>query len=298
MKDVRDLDEKSIKENYFTMPYCTQGFMRKLNDKLKEEGLSENDLIGVPGFYFDEEKSKIVFIGIKGIGIKVRNYAGKIVGIQVRLTNARVDKKTGKQLRYVWFSTPKKKLGCSSGSPVDVTYPNLPSEEIKAVVFITEGKFKSEKIAKFYNSVSISVQGITSWKEKIGEEIKGISEKVSLKGVFLCYDADMSVNPQVFYQCKMMVEKELKGCFHDKNIYMVSWDSSLGKGIDDLIDAGNKGAVRKMVFSDYVEVYEDFLSKYTRNEKNEIIDDTTGKLISKDKLYEDYMREVFPLIKE
>ena len=111
--------------------------------------MSENDLIGVPGFYFDEEKSKIVFIGVKGIGIKVRNYDGKIIGIQVRLTNARVDKNTGKQLRYVWFSSPKKKLGCSSGSPVDVTYPRIPNEEIKAVVFITEGKFKSERIQSF-----------------------------------------------------------------------------------------------------------------------------------------------------
>lgn len=297
LKDKRGLDEESIKNTYFTMPYCTQGFMRKFNDKLKEVGLSENDLIGVPGFYFDEEKSKIVFIGVRGIGIKVRNHAGNIVGIQVRLTNARVDKKTGKQQRYVWFSSPKRKLGCSSGSPVDVTYPKLPNEDIKAVVFITEGKFKSEKIAKVYDSVSISVQGITSWKDKIGEEIKGISEKVSLKGVFLCYDADISVNPQVFYQCKMMVENELKGCFHENNIYMVSWDSSLGKGIDDLIDSGNKDAVRKMRFNDYVSIYESFLNEYERNEKNEIIDGDTGELISKDKLYSDYMEKVFPLIK-
>lgn len=298
LKEKRALDEESINYTYFTMPYCTQGFMRKLNTRLKEAGLSENDLIGVPGFYFDEEKSKIVFIGVKGIGIKVRNYDGKIIGIQVRLTNARVDKNTGKQLRYVWFSSPKKKLGCSSGSPVDVTYPRIPNEEIKAVVFITEGKFKSERITKFYNSVSVSVQGITTWKEKVLYEIKGIAEKVSLKGVFLCYDADMSVNPQVFNQCKQMVEEELMTCFHENNIYMVSWDTCLGKGIDDLIDAGHKDAVKKMRFKDYAVIYESFISDYSKNKKNELLSNTTGEVITKEELYNDYMEKVFPFIKE
>lgn len=296
LKNKRKLSEKSIDYTYFTMPYCTQSFMRKFTEKLKEENLTEQDLIGVPGFYFDEEKNKIVFVGIKGIGIRVRNHKGEIIGIQVRLTNPRVDKKTGKQLRYVWFSSAKKLQGCGSGSPVDVTYPDIPKKDVKAVVFITEGKFKSEKIAKVYNSVSISVQGITTWKEKVMEEIKGISEKVALKGVFLCYDADMSVNPQVFYQCKMMVEQELMMKFHENNIYIVSWDSSLGKGIDDLIDSGNQSSVKKMVFKDYVTIYENFIASYKRNEKNEILSNTTGEVIGKDELYSEYMEKVFPLI--
>lgn len=298
LRNVRGLSEESIKDTYFTMPYCTQGFMRKFTDKLKEVGLSEDDLIGVPGFYFDEEKSKIVFVGLKGIGIKVRNHAGQVAGIQIRLTTPRVDKKTKKELRYVWFSTSKKVKGCGSGSPVDVTYPRLPYKDVKAVAFITEGKFKSEKISQTYDSVSISVQGITTWKEKIKQEIQGVAEKVLLKGIFLCYDADMSMNPQVFYQCKAMVENELMECFHENNIYMVSWDTSLGKGIDDLIDSGNKDAVKKMLFKDYVVIYENFLSGYRKNEKKELLDKKTGEVITKERLYNDYMEKVFPLIKD
>ena len=296
LRSERNLDDEVIKNTYFTMPYCTQGFMRKLMSKLNESGLSEESLIGVPGFYFDEEKNKTVFIGAKGIGIKVKNYAGRVERIQIRLTKAKVDKKTGKQLRYVWFSSPKRYLGCSSGSPVDISYPNIDYKDMKAVVFITEGKFKSEKINQTFNSVSISIQGITSWKDKVLKEIKGISEKVNVKGIFLCYDADMSVNPQVYQQCKQLVEEEIGGYFPDENIYMVTWDSSLGKGIDDLIDSGNNDAVKKIVFKDYIELFDEFLNEYERNGKGEYVDPVTKELISKERLHDDYMKKVFPKI--
>lgn len=296
LKYERNLDDEVIHKTYFTMPYCTQGFMRKLSSKLNDAGLSEDSLIGVPGFYFDEDKNKVVFIGAKGIGIKVKNYAGCVDRIQIRLTKAKVDKKTGKLNRYVWFSSPKKYLGCGSGSPVDISYPNMDYKDMKAVVFITEGKFKSEKINQAFDSVSISVQGITSWKDKVLKEIKGISEKVVLKGVFLCYDADMSVNPQVYQQCKMLVKEEIGDYFPEENIYMVTWDSSLGKGIDDLIDSGNKDAVKKIVFKDYVKLFDEFLNEYDKNDKNEYIDSITKELIDKERLYKDYMEKVFPRI--
>ena len=296
LKTTRGLGDERIKATYFTMPYCTQGFMRKLGNKLREIGLTEEDLIGVPGFYFDEEKGKIAFIGAKGIGIKVKNYDGRINRIQIRLTKPKIDKKTGKQLRYSWFSSAKKNLGCGSGSPVDISYPNIAYEDMKAVAFITEGKFKSEKINQVFDSVSISVQGITSWKDKILPEIKGISEKVNLKGVFLCYDADMSVNPQVYHQCKLMVENELGDYFPSEKIFMVTWDASLGKGIDDLIDNGNKNAVKKIPFTKYVEIFDKFLSEYEKNDKNEIINSKTKEVMDKDSLYEDYMKKVFPHI--
>lgn len=296
LKSERNLDDEVIHKTYFTMPYCTQGFMRKLSSKLKEVGLSEDNLIGVPGFYFDEDKNKVVFIGAKGIGIKVKNHAGRVERIQIRLTKAKIDKKTGKLNRYVWFSSPKKYLGCGSGSPVDISYPNIDYKDMKAVVFITEGKFKSEKINQAFDSVSISVQGITSWKDKVLKEIKGISEKVVLKGVFLCYDADMSVNPQVYQQCKQLVKEEIGDYFPEENIYMVIWDSSLGKGIDDLIDSGNKDAVKKMVFKDYVKLFDEFLDGYEKNDKNEYIDPVTKELIDKERLYNDYMEKVFPRI--
>lgn len=293
LQEERGLSKSQIDEIYFTMPLCTQGFMRRFVNNLNKEGLSEKDLIGVPGFYFDENKKKIVFNNMKGIGIKARNCFGEFMRIQVRLTEVYPDAKTGKFQRYAWFSSTGKNKGCGSGSPVDVTYPNIPYEDMKVVLFITEGKFKSEKIVSEFDSVSISVQGITSWKGKIAPEIKGIREKVKLKAVYLCYDADISMNPQVYHQCKMMVENELSKCFSKEDVYMVVWDASLGKGIDDLIDSGNKNAIKKVKFNKYVEVFEKFLSFYSKNENGELINKANSEVITKEKLYEDYMRDVF-----
>ena len=119
-----------------------------------------------------------------------------------------------------------------------------------------------------------------------------------LKGLFLCYDADMSMNPQVYEQCKLLVEEEIGDYFPESNIYMVTWDQSLGKGIDDLIENGHKSSVRKILFSDYVSLFDEFLSGYERNSKGEYIDPVTKELIEKDRLHKDYMENVFPKIEK
>ena len=293
LKGVRVLSESRIEEVYFTMPLCTQGFMRRFVNNLKKEGLSENDLIGVPGFYFDEDKKKVMFVNMKGIGMKVKDYSKEITRVQVRLTKPYIDVNTGKYQRYAWFSSVNKNKGCGSGSPVDVTYPEIPYSKMKVVVFLTEGKFKSERIASEFDSVSISIQGITSWKGKISPEIKGIKENVNLKAVYLCYDADMCVNPQVYYQCKAMVENELLEHFTKDDIYMVTWDASLGKGIDDLIESGNKHTVKKVKFNKYVEIFEKFLGNYNKDKSGKLTNKNTGEIIDREELYNHYMREVF-----
>lgn len=296
--NTRKLPEEKVEKDYFTMPLCTQGFMRKLIAELKVNGFTEEDLIGVPGFYFDEKKNRIAFKGARGIGIKIRGAEGNFKRIQVRLSTLRVNKNTGKAMRYWWFSSLGEVKGCGSGSPVDVSYPNLPVEHIKAVGFLTEGKFKSERINEYYSSVSLSVQGITSWKNKIVPEIKGVQKNVTIKGIFICYDADMAINPQVFIQCKQMVESELHQLFIDRNIYIVIWDQALGKGIDDLIDSGNKDAIKKIIFSEYVKIYETkFLSKYDIDKKGNFICKKTNLIKTKEELYKDYMESVFSNIK-
>jgi hypothetical protein len=104
----------------------------------------------------------------------------------------------------------------------------------------------------------------------------------------------MAVNMQVYNQCKLMVENELSSLFPPQRIYMVSWDISKGKGIDDLIDNGYKDSVKKAEFPRFVELFENFLSKYPKNDKGELIDENTKEVLSKDVLYDSYMKEVFP----
>lgn len=288
--NFRKIDENRVDEDYFTMPYCTKSFMDKLISKLEEHGLSERDLIGVPGFYISDN-NKLLFNGYRGIGIKIKN--SKSTRIQIRLPKPFLNK-AKKPQRYIWFSSQHKYMGCSSGSPIDVLYPLIDKSEMKAVAFLTEGKFKSEKINQYYNSISLSMQGITSWKDKIKPEILHIQQDTCIKGIFICYDADMSSNVQVYYQCKEMVKEELN-IFHKNNIFMVTWDASLGKGIDDLIDNGNKDKVKKIEFYKYEKIYDKFLSNYNKNNKGEILDNN-GEVMDKEDVYKEYMTHVFPQI--
>lgn len=290
LTNFRKIEHNRVETDYFSMPYCSKSFMVKFIEKLEEHGLNEMDLIGVPGFYLSEDNS-VLFTGYKGIGIKIRN--SKETRIQIRLDKPFLNK-AKKQQRYIWFSSQDKHMGCSSGSPIDVLYPLVDKNQIKAVAFLTEGKFKSEKINQHYNSISLSMQGITSWKDKIKPEILHLQESTCIKGIFICYDADMSSNVQVYYQCKEMVKEELN-IFHKKNIFMVTWDSSLGKGIDDLIDNGYKDKVKKIEFYKYEKIYDNFLNNFDKNSKGEILDNN-GNVMDKDKIYDEYMTHVFQKI--
>lgn len=51
-------------------------------------------------------------------------------------------------------------MGVSPSTPLDVTYPE---KQPNNILFITEGRFKSEVIAKEINSTCISVQGVGNW---------------------------------------------------------------------------------------------------------------------------------------
>ena len=287
----RNIDNRKIDSDYFTMPYCTNGFMERFISELKSYGLNEMDLVGVPGFFLGEN-NRALFVGYKGIALKIKNASG-LMRIQIRLHKPFLNK-AKKAQRYIWFSSQDKYMGCSSGSPVDVSFPLIDKNEVKAVAFLTEGKFKSEKINSHFNSISLSMQGITSWKDKIKPEIEKVQKVVTIKGIFLCYDADMSSNLQVYYQCKEMVKEELN-IFHRNNIFMVTWDAILGKGIDDLIDNGHKDKVKKIEFYKYEKIYDKFLSRYKRNANGEILD-KNGERMSKEDIYKEYMTHVFPLI--
>ena len=287
---TRDISTDRVNKDYFTMPYCSSDFMNKLILKLEEKGLSEKDLLGIPGFYLSKE-GKVLFKSYRGIGIRIKN--GSQSRIQIRLRKPFLNK-SNKYQRYIWFSSQHDYKGCGSGSPVDILYPSISKEDMKRIVFLTEGKFKSEMINKHFDSISLSIQGITSWQNKIKPQIQYVQKDANIKGIFICYDADMSSNLQVYYQCKEMVKHELD-MFHKKNIFIVTWDASLGKGIDDLINNGHKDKVKKIEFYKYEKIYDKFLNSFPKNDKGEILN-KEGNVINKEELYNEYMIHIFPQI--
>jgi hypothetical protein len=88
LRYIRGLAVDRIYKDYFTMPnmYKEKGyvFMKKLVNYISEEyGYTEDKLIGVPGFYRDEN-GRVTFIPRKGIAMKSRNASGYVNGVQIR----------------------------------------------------------------------------------------------------------------------------------------------------------------------------------------------------------------------
>jgi len=276
--EERKLSEEDIKKHMF-FSFPSRAIMRKLLKDIENETFEGYDnpldvLKDVPGFFKRKEDSNFTFMKYKGIGIPIKNAFDQIIGIQIRSDEV----KEGYS-RYLWFSSSfaiddpdgKVEFGTSSGSPIDVVIP----DNIKySVLFITEGKFKSVKIANTYNCIAISVQGIGTWRN-ILDSIKEIecSEKIKekygkdflVKNVFMAFDSDICHNVAVFNQLKKLTDtllEEKPGL----NIYYTYWDINYGKGIDDLINNGHKDKIKKYEKSVWDSRYEKVIEKAKEDE--------------------------------
>lgn len=204
LKKNRNLTDEEIEERgYFTFPSIY--VLKHIIKQMREDGVDENLLYHIPGFFYDVKKEKSTFMLIKnngGIGIPIKNAYGLIIGIQIRLDTI----KEGEQ-RYIWFSssfaiTKDFIKGTSPGTPVDVCYPSgYTSANIKDIkcqtIFITEGHFKAIKLARTFNTIALSVQGVHNWRNipYVLDYLKCMNHK--FKHIYIMYDADMSYKESV-----------------------------------------------------------------------------------------------------
>ena len=260
LSQVRKLPEARINADYFTFPnYDKPGMAKKIMEKA---GVSMDDLIHVPGFFFDKKKGAPTYMGSRGIGILIRDPASHVCAVQIRR-----DAVTEGQSRYHWFSSTfaanepdKYEGGCGCGSAKDVLYPTgarqLPS------LCITEGRFKSEVIAR-NGSTSISLQGVSSWKG-IESEIRQVMERRPIKNILIMFDADMTTNKAVFDQT-VGLSQMLQRAFPKAQTVYALWPKDSGKGIDDLVLAGRGSEMRiravGQVQGAYGRVYADLLGE-------------------------------------
>lgn len=262
----RHLTPQQIEEGqYFTMPnrYAFSTFVRRLMEEgvipqtkyIKDADLSI--LQGIPGFYQYRDSGRWTFKAVPGLGLPLHNAEGLIVGIQIRQDKI----KTG-QNRYRWFTSSfadefneEYMNGVSAGTPIDVIYP---SEQGKSTVaFITEGLFKSQMLSNQFQSIALSVQGVSTWRN-IGTEIRALLQKGhKLSHLYIAFDADMAHNPQVFKQAVRMTDS-LQREFPQLTIVYVCWDVSMGKGIDDMILNGYKEKLAKMPKVYFDQLYQQF----------------------------------------
>ena len=113
------------------------------------------------------------------------------------------------------------------------------------VVFITEGHFKAQKIAETFHCLALSVQGVSTFNG-IELEIQRLIERgYHISHIYLAYDADLSYKPAVF-KASQATMNLLSKHFPTISLYYVGWNVHLGKGIDDLIEAGHQSHLSKL----------------------------------------------------
>lgn len=276
----RELDEEAIKRGeYFTMPSRTSRYIRVFFEELeKRYGYAPEMVEGVPGFYKMNDKpegKQYTFVTKKGIGIPIRDADGMVAGIQIRR-----DKMKKGESRYIWLSSAfankeeDLSFGTGSQSPIHVSYPK--ENKFPNVVFLTEGVFKSEAIARAYQATAMSLQGILNWKQDLFRTLEIIEdiEQEKIEHLYMAFDSDIRSNIHVFEATRDIIMNlyERNEYGDPMKVYYAWWDGDFGKGIDDLIIAGHQKQMSKIDGHDFIVAYEKAISTLEERLQMEVKD--------------------------
>lgn len=218
----RGLNEAQIKAFGFkSAPTSFKEHRHIVKELLKEKCV----LKGVPGFFIDNKgKWNFAFFdNCEGILTPVINLKKQVVGLQLRLDVPFKDKETGKETRFIWFSTPYKKNGTGSGSPVHIT-----NRKHLKVIYLTEGPMKAN-IASMYSGKTFAAIAGVNCQTELEKFLKDVKAK-GCETIIDCFDMDYKHNPHVRKArrklCQLVKKIGLK--------YVVLQWNDRYKGIDDV----------------------------------------------------------------
>lgn len=179
---VRGLTDGEIKRlNFKSTPHPMAG-------DCIAQALADFDLRGVPGFYYERERWRMV-PQRPGFFIPVRSAEGRLVGLQVR----RADVSDGRG-KYSWFSSNGKPLGISSGAPVHYAGWHLLAGGADQVL-VTEGALKANIITCLSGLPVIGVAGVSNFGADFASNLKANFPRV--REVVIAYDRDLLTNEAV-----------------------------------------------------------------------------------------------------
>lgn len=204
-------DERIVQNGYKSMPETPAA--RRLLAKLVNDSY---ELLGIPGFYTRDEQWTLA--GPNGFLIPVRDHAGCIQGLKIRLDDAAQPNR-----KYRWLSSRDQRFtnGSRSYSWIHVT-----GDRTRKKAFLTEGPLKGD-VASFLSgdALFICTGGVNA--------IHGLRETIQALGVreiVEAMDMDQLTNPQVRNGVLAMRREVMKipGIRYSK----YSWNPAY-KGVDD-----------------------------------------------------------------
>ena len=248
LSQERNLSQERIQADYFSLDIDDKSvrnkFLYHLRNQFKDT-YSLEDLGSVPGFFLDkykkDENYRLQMLTTSGIGILIKDANNNIIGVQIRDSNP----DAAVRYKFLSFVVSKNntfsKGGGTCGTPIDVLYPDVITENTKLAV--VEGKFKSEILCK-QGMISLAVQGVNNYND-IDKDIKAVEQHIGHKisSVYVFYDADKTRNLQV-YKAEMNLAHYIKEKRPDLNIISSVWNTVYGKGVDDCIFNGYRNEIK------------------------------------------------------
>jgi putative DNA primase/helicase len=186
----------------------------------------ESDLPRVPGFYIQRKEGHTYWsiAGMGGLLIPVRDVQQRIVGLIVRADEPKLGKK------YTWLSS-KSKDGTGPGSPVHV--PLFTGDT--AVARVTEGALKADVATALSGILTIGLPGVATWRRAAA-----VLRHFNVKTARLAFEADARTNATVAGALAKLASHLAESGFA---VELERWSIEHGKGIDDLLAAGQKPEV-------------------------------------------------------
>lgn len=227
LADVRKMGAEQIaRGGYRTLPQCGR-------IEIAVRVARRTDPSGVPGFY--RLGSRWCLAGSRGLLIPVRDFDGRIRGIQIRSD----DPGTGP--RYVWLSSASSpRRDRPGGTPAKTAFHVVqpPGSSLNRV-WITEGPLKADISAHILGQTVVAVPGVNAWR---GTGLVLNLKATGIREVIVAFDADAEVNELVAQAAERMASAlEEEGL----EVYLASWPLSQGKGLDDLLLTGGRPAIKK-----------------------------------------------------
>lgn len=231
--DVLELSEEHrqhlMEKRGFSPEQIREGMYRTLpaDSRLQIAGrvAEKIDPAGVPGFFRYWGGPRWSLAGPPGLLIPVRDWEGRIRGIQIRR-----DEGTP---RYIWMSSSRFPSGTGARAALHMAGP--PAER----VWVTEGPLKANIAHAKTGETFVAVPGVTVWKKP---NLVEVLKEYGVKKVVVAFDADFKTNKGVEKALKDLTRALLREGF---TVFQAEWPLEAGKGIDDLLLGGRKPLLKK-----------------------------------------------------
>lgn len=200
-------------------------------------------ILSTPGFCYDSAKMRFSCSGKDGYFIPIRDADGKIQALQIRL-----DDPTG-GAKYVSFSSARKlsdgKEGPSPGSPF--ASPVGPNGETfnqlngVSAIRVTEGILKAYIATALSGIPTLGIPGVGTWEAFVNWFKERYPDPANAPILEVAFDADAPTNSAVAGAVNNIVAHAVSAGYR---VHLLTWPESAGKGIDDVLLAGNVDQIK------------------------------------------------------